>query len=427
MTLTPSVEDAAAPPPPGRGRLPGWLTELGRPGARGTLARQALIDSAGNGIALGLLTLFLVGPAGLTKAEVAGCLTLAAAGGLLATLPARRLMPRIGARRYAIGSNLIRAVLIGVLPFTSGVVPIGALLILNGVAEAGRYAMYQVIIAEAVPDEARTEVMGIRRALGNLGFTAAAGLSAVAIAGGGRSAFQAAFLFDVLTFLVSAALVARIEAGLPGTAPPAATTRHGALGDVRYMTLTGLRSVCGIVASGVLTVGLPLWVVTETEAPRWIAGLLLGVNTLLVVLFQVAISARVTNLAAARRALLVSCALTCVGMAGFALASHVGAGTAALLLCAGTALVGFGEMADTASWWVISFDLAPVDRRAEYLTTFDMSTPATEIAGPTAMVLVVAAGSTGWVAFGALVLASGLFSALLLRHETAPGKDTASA
>ncbi|MEU1176834.1 MFS transporter [Streptomyces sp. NPDC005820] len=428
MTEVTSVAEPppASEPPRGGLRLPSWVTELGRPGARRLLAWQALIDSSGNGIALGLLTLYLVGPAGLTTSEVAACLSAAAVAGLLATLPARRLMPRIGARRYAIISSLVRGALIAVLPFTSGVVPVGILMVLNGAAEAGRYAMYQVIIVDVVPEKDRGEVLGVRRAIGNLGFTVAAGLATLAIAGGSRTAFQVAFLFDALTFVVSAVLVARIRTSPPSATEPGTRTR-GFFQDRRYLTLTVLRSVCGILATSVFTVGLPLWVTTRTAAPAWLAGTLLGLNTLLVVLFQVGISARVSGLASARRFLLLSSALTGVGVAaGFAVASHVGTVTAAVVLLVGTVLAVFGEMTDTSSWWVISIDLAPADRRAEYLTTFDISTPATEIIGPTAMVLVVALGSTGWLAFGALVFVASVWSALLLPRETAIGKDSAS-
>ncbi|MCX5408779.1 MFS transporter [Streptomyces sp. NBC_00335] len=419
------AEPPPAPEPPRGGlRLPSWVTELGRPGARRLLAWQALIDSSGNGIALGLLTLYLIGPAGLTTSEVAACLSAAAVAGLLATLPARRLMPRIGARRYAIISSLVRGALIAVLPFTSGVVPVFVLMVLNGAAEAGRYAMYQVIIVDVVPEKDRGEVLGIRRAIGNLGFTVAAGLATLAIAGGSRGAFQVAFLFDAFTFVAAALMVARIKTSPPSAAEPG-TRPRGFFQDRRYLTLTALRSVCGVLATSVFTVGLPLWVTTKTDAPAWLAGILLGLNTLLVVLFQVGISARVVGLVSARRFLLLGSALTSAGMVGFAVASHVGAVTAAILLLVGTVLAVFGEMTDTASWWVISIDLAPADRRAEYLTTFDISTPATEIIGPTSMVLVVALGSTGWLAFGALVLIACVWSALLLPRETPTGKDSA--
>lgn len=48
-----------------------WLPEFAAPGARRLLAWQALADSVGNGLGMGVLTLYLVGPAGLSDGQVA--------------------------------------------------------------------------------------------------------------------------------------------------------------------------------------------------------------------------------------------------------------------------------------------------------------------------------------------------------------------
>jgi predicted MFS family arabinose efflux permease len=79
-------------------------------------------------------------------------------------------------------STTARAVLFACLPFVSASWAIQALVVAIGVAETAAFSVYQIIIAQTLSEDLRTQALAVRRTLGNVGFTIAAGLTAVVVA-----------------------------------------------------------------------------------------------------------------------------------------------------------------------------------------------------------------------------------------------------
>ena len=132
----------------------------------------------------------------------------------------------------------------------------------------------------------------------------------------------------------------------------------------------------------VLTIGLPIWVVTHTEAPRPVAAWLIGVNTVLVVLLQVRASRGASTVAGATR---LQCwsfgalALTCLA-AG--LSGMVSRWPAVALLVFAALLVTLGELwGESARWW-LRYEMAAPTAQGEYGGVFQLGTAVPAIAGP---------------------------------------------
>lgn len=405
-------------PDTARSRVPIWLAELGAGGRRGTLAWQAMLSAIGIFLPLSVLALYLTGPAGLSKRQAALCLTVGAVATIAATVPVGRLIGLIGARRYAMWSALARAVLFAMLPLTSRLGWILAVLTLVGAAETASNSIFQIIIADALGEDGRVEAMAIRRTIANVGFTLAAGLTAIVVGSGREALYDAAFLASAAAFVVSAILVSR----LPGNRRPPQDRGHAsawvAVRDRRYMSLVGISSFFGT-SNALLTVALPLWVVSNTSAPRWSVGMLLAVNTVLVVLLQVRIARQGADLAGARRAVIVSGILFVAAAIAFGAADYGAAVVAVAILCVATVAAALAEMFNSGAWWTISYAMAPARSREEYLAAFDLSTPAVNLVAPSIMVAVVGFGFLGWLGYGALMCLCTVFALPLLHNAAA--------
>ena len=404
--------------------MPVWITDLKAPGARGVLAWQALTSSVGVFVGTALMALYLVGPVGMSAGLAAGTLAGSAALTILGTPVAARLIRVLGPRRFAIASCLSRAVLFALLPISTATAWTVALVLLIGLCEAAAFSVYQIIIAEALGEEARTEALAVRRTLGNLGFTVGGLIISVVVGVASREAYAVAFLVCGLSLSVAAVLLLRlpqVQARSVDEAPSdEKSTAWTALRDPRFM---GMTAVAAVMASSMalLTVGMPLWVVHETAAPASIVGVLMIVNTVLVVLLQVRLSRSSRTWRGARAAVIVgglsfAAAAFLMGLSGL-----VQVMMAVVFLVVATVIAAVAEMLDSAGWWTLSYDYARPAMRSDYLAAFDVITPAVSIAGPPLMVGIVALGPLGWFSYGLVLAAAGGIAALLIATErTAP-------
>ena len=85
-----------------------------------------------------------------------------------------------------------------------------------------------------------------------------------------------------------------------------------------------------------------------------------------------------------------------------------------------------GVLLESPSWWTVSYELAPTDRKNEYLAAFDLSWALIAIAGPAAMAGIVASGAFGWLFYG-VVLAVAAAAGTWLARRRATRMDTSRA
>jgi MFS family permease len=159
-----------------------------------------------------------------------------------------------------------------------------------------------------------------------------------------------------------------------------------------------------------LSLGLPLWIARRTDAPAAMSAILLIVNMLVVVVFQVRVARRVTDRLEAVRAAGRAGWLMLAACAVYALSGgHLGAGAAVAVLLAAAAIQVFGEMTQGAAAWELGFGLATADRQGQYQGLFGMAPQGARMLGPLLLTtLLIGWGTAGWLALGALVLAAGL-------------------
>lgn len=380
------------------------------------LAAAQLAGSVGDGAFYACSALFLTRFAGLSATQVGLALTVAWATALPAGLLLGHLADRWGAHRSTMLLSVATAVPLSALLVVRSF-PL-VLLTLCGYAccQAGLAAARQALLAASVPPAGRTAARARLQAALNAGLAVGAGLGAVPLALGTRPAYLAVFVLDALCFLTAALVLRRLPRPAPrppaprprAPRPPAAGPRLAVLRDRPYVLITLLNAVMCL-NMPLLSLGLPMWIVHRTEAPEPMAAVLLVVNMVSVVVFQVRVARRVTDRRTATRATLHAGLLMFAACAVYALsAAGSGAGPAVAVLLVAAALQVAGEMLQGAGSWELGFGLARAERQGQYQGFFGMGPQIARMLGPVLLTtLLIGWGTGGWLVLGGLFLAAG--------------------
>ncbi|MFD9985582.1 MFS transporter [Streptomyces massasporeus] len=403
--------------------LRAWFREtLPAAGNARRLGVLTLIQSLGLGVFLTSSAVFFTRTIGIPAQRVGLALSVAGLCGLLCTVPIGRLADRLGAGRVLTVNFLLAAVGFTAYCLVDGFAAFLAVACAIAVLETSAGALQASLTDALVGEAERVRVSAQMRSLFNLGFLGGAALAGAAIAAGTSTALYATVLANAALQLVSVAVLLRMRLPAGATSPagtaaevPGGVLRSAALRDVRYVAVA---LVCGALElyHPLLTVGLPLWIVTATDAPALLVSGLLILDTVLVLLFQVAVSKGARTPAGAARML---------RWAGWALGASclvfaVSGGHGALLdsaaLLGGALVLVLGELYQASASWGLSFGLAPAGRQGEYQAVFSLGRGFQQFAGPWLMTsLVVGAAGTGWLVLAALFALLGLAAPPLVR------------
>ncbi|WP_327269648.1 MFS transporter [Streptomyces sp. NBC_01218] len=244
------------------------------------------------------------------------------------------------------------------------------------------------------------------RAVTNVGISLGALGAGWAVQVGTAPAYRLMVVGNAVAFAASALLLVPLPPVKPSPAP--AGPRWAALRDGPYLTLTALDGVMTI-QFRVLTVAVPLWLVSATSAPHSLISGVILLNTVTIVLFQVRAGRNVASPAAGgaayRRAgvaFLVSCSL-------ISLSAGTPTWVAVTLLVVAMVIHTIGELWHAAAGFEVSYALAPHHATGQYLGVFGLGGGLAEALGPGLLIwLCISWGRPGWYVVGALFTLTGL-------------------
>jgi hypothetical protein len=231
---------------------------------------------------------------------------------------------------------------------------------------------------------------------------------------GTLTAYQLLVVGNAIAFAASAAVLVLLPPVTP--VPTVGGPRRLALRDRPYLLITTVDGIMAIQFK-VLTVAIPLWLVTATTAPRWLVSGTMLINTVLVIAVQVRVGRSIDSPAAGggayRRsglAFLVSCSL-------ISLSAGIPTWAAAALLMTAVVIHTVGELWHSAAGFEVSFALAPEHATGQYLGVFGLGAGLAEAFGPTLLIsLCITWGRPGWYVVGALFALTGLAAPLAVRR-----------
>ncbi|MGW4793265.1 MFS transporter [Nonomuraea sp. NPDC004297] len=374
------------------------------------LVLVALVDSFGTGIFLAGSVVFLTRVAGLTAAQIGLGLSAAGIVGLISTVPIGIVADRAGARKVLVALQVWRAAWFVAYAYTASFAFFVVVACMLSMAEKATGPLNQAVVGAAVGDDDRVRTMALVRVVRNVGFSLGALAGTTLVALDSHAGFRGIVLTNAASFLLAGVLLARI----PLLNPAAGARRNGpwhslaSLRDGRYLALTALNGVV-VMHMTLLSVGIPLWIVMHTSAPPPLTGLIILVNTVLVVLLQIRASRGCDDITVASGRMRWAAG----ALAGCCLLLGLSSGTTSVvatgLVLAAVVLLTAAEMWQAAGSWGISYELAPPDRRGEYLSVFSLGTTLQSIVGPVLLTaLVVPHATVGWLGLGLLFLATGL-------------------
>lgn len=391
-----------------------WLSAVvPEPGAARGLAVLVLSQSLGTGLFLTSSAVFLTRVVGLSAQQVGLGLGVAGLCGIAVSTPAGALADRFGARPPLVAVHLVCTAIVAAYGLVTSFSPFLLAVVAIGVCEGAAEPLRATLVHEQVGASAAV-VRSQLRAVFNIGFAAGAALAGLALAVGTRPAFVAVVLATAASHLACAWIASRMTGGTPRAAGPRERTR-GAFRDLRFLVLTAANGVLEL-HSVVITLAVPLWIVTSTAVGAGFNAVLLVLNTALIVLFQVRIGRAANDLTGAARAQAKAGVLLACGCAVTALSGTGGplVGMAALL--AGAVVIAWGEMVQSASAFTLSFELPPTGRQGEYQGVFAMRKGVRQAVGPPLVTwLVIGTGTVGWFALALVFAAFGVLGSLAAR------------
>ncbi|MEU2021854.1 MFS transporter [Streptomyces sp. NPDC016469] len=378
------------------------------PGGRDAriMLRALAVDRAGTGLWAASSVLYLTFVTHLGAQRIGILLGAAGVAGIAGSPLAGRLAGRFPVRPLLIGCHLLRLVTLTLVLLCTR---FEALLVVVAVTYLGDRAAktLEMLFATRAAGERRAAYQALSRSAANAGYGLGAGLAAIGLAVGTADAYRALILGNALSFLVAAALVwrtgepgGRVVPTGPAMRPVRARSPWQDGGYLRFVLL----DIPMNLDDSVLGVGLPLWLVNRTSAPHALVPAFLVINTVLVVLLQLAVSRRAEGPRRAVRAVLLHGVLMFACCALLAASTGCGTWAAAGALLAAAVLVTMAELMRSVSSWELAVLLAPPDARAAYLGAAGMSQSIQKSAGPPLLTgVVMAAGPAGWLALGVAV------------------------
>jgi predicted MFS family arabinose efflux permease len=396
-----------------------WRGLRGLPADVWLLFATTLVNRTGT-MALPFLVLYLTQHMRLPAQTAGAALTVYGIGSLCSAPVAGRLCDRLGALRVMEISLFLSGALLLLFPLAHSFPAVLALTLAWSLAGEAIRPASLAALAETTAPEQRRAAVSLNRLAVNLGMSigpAAGGLLAtlsfpILFVVDGASSLAAGVVLAVASRRMTALRSARGVPVAEAAAVPQLSPR--ALADGRFLLFLAGSFLVGIIFFQ-HSAAMPLFLVRDLGLSAALFGILFLINTVLIVLLEVPL-----NLAMAgwphRRTLVLGCILCGVGFGSMALASlpwH-------LVLC--TLVWTFGEMILFPGTAAYVADVAPAERRGEYMGAYTMSFGLAFTVGPWAGTVVLE--RAGAVVLWSLMLVLGIAAAFVMSlaaSRSAPG------
>ncbi|RKN64921.1 MFS transporter [Streptomyces klenkii] len=373
------------------------------------------VDKAGSGLWAATAALYFTYVAGLRTAEIGLLLGVSGAVGIAGPPLGGLLADRVPLRPLLAAVQVLRAVASLTLLTTTD---LRLLIAVTAVGSLGDRAssVLTKLYATRIAGPDRSRYQAINRTASNLGWAVGGLVAAAALTTGTTAVYRWLLTGDALSFAAIALLTlrcgeppspARIVAtngARTGADTAAMAQAHPAPArspwrDRRYLTYTATEAVL-FLDDSVFQIGLALWAVTATTLPHQAIPLLLVLNNVLVVCFQVPFARFGTTVTKARSALVPLAAAYLAGGAALAASATGNRWLAATALTLAATAFTVAEMLHATVSWELSVALAPPTAQGAYLGVHGLAQAAQRSAGPLVVTGAIAVGPLGWLGLG---------------------------
>ena len=368
---------------------------------------STFINTFGNGLFMttGIIYFSLV--VGLGAQKVALAFSLSGALSLLLSVPsghfADRYPPRLIASTALVGMGFCAFALIFIQNWWLLLIALSLDSIFEVFGQNARMAM----IARIGEGEERVRIRAYTRAVTNLGIAFGTVIAGFALAINTPFAYKSMIALNSITFFLAAVAYLRVP-----NVKPSLTNREkfdwAILKDYRYisaMLLSGVMSMHFILQN----IAIPVWVVKETNAPRWWVSVIMFVNTIAVVLFQVRMSKGAANAEIGAKQFKKAGFYIAAACLFYGAAKGLNPYAASAVLIIAMLIHVVGELLASTGSWSIAFEMANQDRQGAYQGLWRMGFGGMNVIGPSLVIFfAIGLGQIGWVIMAFIFIITGL-------------------
>lgn len=386
-----------------------------------------LSDAVGLGMYLSLSVLFFHKAVELPNAEIGLVLGIAGITSLLGAMPIARAAERFGTRTVLTVLFLVRAAAFLALAVSSSFVSALLASAVAGVLSRGISPLIESGLIARASNEEAVGALARLRSLRNAGMAAGALPSGAAIAIDEAWAYRAVMVLSAVLFIGCAAVCRTLdEGGRPAGAARGGPSRGSVLRDRAFLRITVLYGALTMSAL-VLGLGVPLWVVQQTQAPTWTVTLVQVLNTAVVVALQVRISKGSDDFRTARGMMRRGGLLSALAAGVVPLTAFGDATTNLALVVAAALLFSLGELYIMSGATGVALLHIPEGRKTGYLAAFNLGFAVTTVVGPPLITTSVGWGGWSWLGWALYFTTVGLVAMRVPQPAPAAGKSPQTA
>ncbi|MFD5771534.1 MFS transporter [Streptomyces sp. NPDC127049] len=397
-------------------RIPG-----GRDGRR--MLVVSIVDKTGTGLWAGCTALYFTYVSGLSLAQVGLLMTVSGGVGIAGAPLAGLLADRFPLVRVIVATQLMRGAALLALLTTDHFLLLTFYSALGALPDRAGSVLIKLYAARQAGAD-RVRYQAIQRTTVNIGWSLGGIGAAAALASGSDRAYTYLLIGNVLSYLAIAVLTLRCaeppapaRAGTTATATDAPRPKSaGPWRDRAFLGYTATDAAL-FLDDTILQVAVPLWIVHATDAPVGLVPLLLVLNTVLVVLFQVPLARFGATARAARRLLVPLSGLFVAGTLALAASAAGGRALATAALVVAVVALTFAEIIHATSSWELSVALAPADAQGAYLGAHGLAQSTQRFAGPLLVTGVMTAGPLAWPVLGLALVGAAAAQHRLIRDR----------
>lgn len=406
--------------------LQAWRDTRGQADAR-RLVLLHIADCIGNGVYFSTCALYLNRHSGLGALVIGVGIAVGAACGLFSNLAIGRLADARGPRR------ILTLLLLGLgasyctLPLVSNIATLICFSVISSVFHFSCGSPFVALIGEAFPDSDRARGRALIRSFGNAGMAVGAAGAAVLLAVFPHGFLDASPFVNGASFIIAGLMVATLKIGNKPVRQPVRNTGLHAAFSSGMPGMILATSVLGL-HSSLLAVGVPLWISVTHIAPTWVIPVLIGINTIIVVLCQIGAAeyaGKSFNAAirASRAAGLIGITASIVIAVS---AWHRSTVLAITAVCSGFILLTIMELLQNGATFYLGLNIGPDSQRAEYASAFNLTEIIEGSLGPLLIGFTFAwQDPWSWLIFAGLIATAtafyGVISARISHLETEVG------
>lgn len=381
-----------------RAKLKALLPEHG---AARVLVINELLRMFGHGVIFALLPLYLVKFGGLSPSHVAYAAGIGSVIGTAGSLVSGPVVDRIGSKPVAVFCKVGQGLAIVALCWTGGFLWVISAYTVMIAMDTSAAVSGGALVAHALAKTDRVKVRAYLRAVANVGLTAGVACGGLALAMQSKPIDILILAGGGVLSAGSAIPISRLETAHPTRKGGRKLSMTVALRDKTYVIIVSSYLVMTL-SQFVLTLWIPLYLVSKSAVPTWWYSPLLIANAALIIILQTRLSRSAEDPKGARVALLKSgyvYALAMVVLLAFSVHETV-IGLVSLLIF--VVLLTFGEIYQAAAGWGLSYGLAPEDSHGSYQALFAMVSPVGSVLGPFLVgALLIPHPRAGLLVFGA--------------------------